>query len=174
MHTQDKWFITVGILFMVFFVWVSNAKAESRDLSCKVSTSTEETPKQFKDSGVTRVLKDGSVQKFDGDKFKIVPRTQKRKVCPPTVVVQERIVKEEVIKIERKRNHLQLYVGNGPSDSLSTSRNGNTITVQSEDENLLGLGYSRDIIDLNEDISLSVGGFYFTNETVGVSVGVSW
>jgi len=89
-------------------------------------------------------------------------------------VVQERIVKEEVIKIERKRNHLQLYVGNGPSDSLSTSRNGNTITVQSEDENLLGLGYSRDIIDLNEDISLSVGGFYFTNETVGVSVGVSW
>jgi len=48
MHTQDKWFITVGILFMVFFVWVSNAKAESRDLSCKVSTSTEETPKQFK------------------------------------------------------------------------------------------------------------------------------
>ena len=167
--------ISFTITLCATILFAGQANAETTDNSCKVSTVKESTPEVFKKSDVTRKLKDGTVQRFDGDKYKIVPRTQKRKVCKecvPSVKIVNTIEEKKVIV--RKRNHLQLYLGNGPSDDLNTNRQGNTFSASSEDENLIGIGYSRDIIDLDEDLSLSIGGFYFSNETIGASVGLSW
>lgn len=152
-------------IFVMFFMLDADAQ------TCESKIVKEATPKVFQDSGVTRKLKDGTVQKFDGDKYKIVPRTQKRTKCKSNTVY----VKETRTIIKRKRNRLQLFLGNGPSDSLLTRKTGPlSVQVQSEDENLLGLGYSREIIDINEDVSLTLGGQYFTNETLTLSVGLSW
>ena len=160
-----------GMLLGLILLFVMNsANAETLAPMCTSKVVKETTPKVFKDSTIKRKLADGTVQEFNGDDYKIVPRKQLRTKCAqPTPVV---IVKE-VEKVKRQRNRLQLFAGNGPSDSLSTSFNGNSATVQSGDENLLGIGYSRDIIDF-KDSSLSLGGFYFSNETVGASVGLSW
>ena len=169
MHIKDKVIIVVGVMFLFFLGFTWNASAQT----CTSKIVKEATPKVFVDSGVTRKLKDGTVQKFDGDKYKIVRRTQKRKKCAPKVVtVIERRTKTV---IKRKRNKLQLFLGNGPSDSLSSRRTGPlSAQVQSEDENLLGVGYSREIIDINEDLSISIGGQYLTNETLTLSIGLNW
>lgn len=98
--------------------------------------------------------------------------------CEPTVVtkvVYRTIIKEVPVKEYRnRRNHLQLLVGNGPDDELSFSVNNNTATAVSDDENLIGVSYSRDFFRLNRNHAVSIGGFYLSNETVGLSIGWSY
>lgn len=176
----------VGFLIGYFgtLVLVNFANAEE---GCGVEKVEEATPKVFKDSDVVRKLKDGTTQRFDGDKFKIVPRTQiKRKPCPPTIVekivkvphiVTKTIVKRyKVVQTKRLRNKLTLLLGNGPSDDLHVSRNtsNNSINIMSTDENLVGAQYSRDVLDFNDDLSLNIGATYLSNETVIIGIGLSW
>jgi len=173
---MESLFKTLMLFFFGFGISTSFIRYADAVEPCKTTIVKEKTPEVFKKSDVTRVLNDGTVQKFDGNKYKIVPRTQKRrfcKTCGPKPVVVERVVKETVIK--RKRNNLQLFLGNGPSDSLRVTNTGqNTARVTSGDENLIGIGYSREILDIDEDLSLSVGAQYLTNETLTLSVGLNW
>jgi len=189
MHIKDKVTIAVGVMFLFFLGFTWNASAQT----CTSKIVKEATPNIFVDSRVTRKLKDGTIQKFDGNKYKIVPRTQKRKKYTPDSDLRNRVIirtqkrkkytpkvvtvieRRTKTVIKRKRNKLQLFLGNGPSDSLSSRRTGPlSAQVQSEDENLLGVGYSREIIDINEDLSISIGGQYLTNETLTFSIGVNW
>lgn len=160
-----------GVLIgLILASMINTANAETLAPTCTSKVVKESTPKVFKKSSIKRKLADGTIQEFNGDNYKIVPRKQVRTKCAKPAPV---VIVKEIKKIKRQRNHLQLYVGNGPSDSLSTSFYGNSASVTSEDENLLGISYSRDIIDFKNS-SLSLGGFYFSNETVGASVGLSW
>jgi len=163
---------SILVLIFVCFSSIYYCSFAHAGETCTTKLVKEETPKQFKKSDVTRVLKDGTIQKFDGDKYKIVPRTQKRKVCKackPKVVESVVTVKEKVFK--RRRNHLQLLIGDGPDDELSVL-SGNRI--RSNGEPVVGIAYSRDMFRLNRKHSVSVGIFYLSNETVGGSIGVSW
>lgn len=114
----------------------------------------DNVPESFKDSGIKRKLKNGIVQKFDGNKYKIVPR--KTKPRKPKIVVEEKKV--------YKKNAVKLFLGYGPNE---LERNGNTVEL---DRNpFVGVGYQR---MLNEEISVEVqvhtnesaiigGGFHF-------------
>jgi hypothetical protein len=70
-------FFFVGYIFGFLFILEAQA--------------AEKAPKPFNDSNIERKLKDGSTQKFDGNKYKIVPRVKKA-------------VKKEEPKKEQKLN----------------------------------------------------------------------
>ena len=84
------------------------------------------------------------------------------------IVYRDRIVEKEVVKYKTRKNRLFLLVGNGPSDSLSTSNTVNGVQVESGDENFVGLGYLRDLGRFN------LGLQYQSNENVAVSFGLNW
>jgi len=99
-------------------------------------------------------------------------------LCEPQIVYKERIVyvKQYVdypieVSVPRdvtKKNRLSLLVGNGPSNNVNTSVFPSLVTVQHTDENLIGLSYTRDIDNL------VLGVFGLSNQTIGVSLGVSY
>lgn len=141
--------------------------------ACKVNTVKEIAPDVFKNSNIKRRLKNGKIQEFDGDSYKIVPRKQLRKICKPKIKTKE--VVKVVERVKETKNNLSLLVGNGPSDSLKYAYSSvNSVNAKSGDENFLGIGYTRDVLRLSESTRLSIGGFYLTNETIGASLGVSW
>jgi len=98
--------------------------------------------------------------------------------CKPTTltVTKFRVIDREVVKEVpiRKRNHLQLFILDGPNDRPRFSQQGTNVTASTNTGTYLGIGYSRDVIDINEDVSISLGAQYLTNETIGGSVGLSW
>ena len=97
--------------------------------------------------------------------------------CPePTVVYKERIVyvdriQEVPIEIQKdvtKKNRLSLMLADGPSDKVSLTTTSTSATIKHESDTLLGVQYQR---DFNR---LTLGVFGLSNDTVGVSVGVSY
>lgn len=116
----------------------------------------DKAPKPFDDSNIERTLKDGKVQKFDGDKYMIVRRGQKPKPKPEP---------KACIKCEEprlKRNRLSVLGGSGPSGDLNKEGS----RVSTEHEPFVGLQYQRLI---NENLSLGIQ--VQTNESVAGSVG---
>ena len=124
--------------FILILIFVMSAKAE-------------EAPAPFQNSGIERKLENGKVQKFDGNKYKIVRRNAKRKA--PKVIVKEKRV--------YKKNAVKLYLGYGPND---LNRNNNTVELDSDP--FLGIGYQR---MLNEDFSIEAIGT--TNESLIIGGG---
>lgn len=116
----------------------------------------------FKDSVITVKLKGGTEYKFSGNTHKVVVRLDSRLVC-----------REEEKETKRLRNTLYGLFGNGPSDDLKTSRDNNSVIVESSDENYMGIGYSRDVLDIG-DASLNIGVQIDSSESVGATIGVSW
>lgn len=138
--TRTMWFM-IGVLIAV---------------SLNVAMA-EETPSKFKDSDIKRKLKDGKVQTFDGNKYKIVPRGVKSK----PIVVTKTIVKKAKIK----KNRVSLLAGASPSGKLE--RDGNEVSTES---NLnIGLQYQRLIND-----NVSIGIQVQTNESVLGSIGLDF
>lgn len=128
---------------------------------------TEKTPKVFKNSNIKRKLKDGTVQEFDGNKYKIVPRTQTRY----KKVVKKKEVRPVIVNEKSKKNNITLLVGYAPEDDLEkTGPNEYT----HEFDVFLGLQYTRDILELSEDMDLSVTGQVQTNESIFGGIGVSF
>jgi len=123
------------------------------------TASEEKAPKPFEDSDIKRELKDGKVQKFDGNKYMIVRRgAKKKKPVTKTITV--------VKKQPRKKNRLTLYVGSDPNDLETNSTNDKVIL---DKDGLWGVGYTR---NLNETIHLDA--VILTNETVMGGIGVSF
>src|SRR5882672_3381683 len=92
-------------------------------LATLVVFAEEKAPAPFQDSAIERTMKDGTVQKFDGDQFMIVPRTKKKSVpkvvpTPPPVLVQpipeDNVETVRVITQEPKKNAVILHGGYGP------------------------------------------------------------
>jgi hypothetical protein len=125
----------------------------------------EETPKVYKDSNIRRKLKDGKIQEFDGDKFKIVPRSQTRY----KKVVEKKMVKPVIIK-KSKKNNITLLAGHAPDAGLR--KNGNK--VSHDHGTVLGLQYTRDVLELNKNVDLSLTGQVQTNESFFGGIGLSF
>jgi hypothetical protein len=114
----------------------------------------DKTPESFVDSNIERKLKDGTVQKFDGNSYKIVKRGEKKKKTEPSVVLKENTI--------HKKNAIKLFVGHGPGD---IERRSNT-RVDLENKAFFGLGYQR---MLNENFSVEINGN--TNESYSIGGG---
>lgn len=122
------------------------------ELESRVVASEEVAPKPFDNSEIERTLKDGKIQKFDGDKYMIVRRGQKRKPCP------------KCEKPEVRKNRISILAGRGPSGDLNRDGRG----IYTEHEPIVGLSYQR--LGVMYD-RLSVGIQIQTNETVLGSAG---
>lgn len=114
----------------------------------------DKAPAPFTDSGIKRKLKDGRVQKFDGNKYKIVRRGVKSK---PKVVVKEKRV--------YKKNTVKGFLGYGPNDLDRVNSN----RVDLEFSPFVGVGYQR---HLNGEFSIEVIGT--TNESLMLGGGFSF
>lgn len=123
-------------------------------------------PAPFQNSDITRVLEDGTVQKFDGNLYKIVPRTPKKKMdlTPGTVTVTKNIETPSVNK-----NRVTIYGGVGPSEIGVSRIDAQTLRVSIENRALLGVGYSRSV---TKDISLDIIGL--NNDTVLGGIGLGF
>lgn len=130
----------------------------------------KKAPAPFQNSDITRKLEDGTLQKFDGDEYKIVKRNQKP-VKPKVKVIKERVeVTKTVVKIKPpKKNRITLYGGVGPNELDGRRLNDSTTRVELDNEAVFGVGYSR---RLNDTLSLEVMGL--TNETVLGGVGLEF
>jgi len=120
-------------------------------------------PAPFTDSDISRKLKDGTSQKFDGNKYMIVPRVkEKKKVVTERVEITRTIVKTKSIR----KNRITLYGGHGPNDLETNETN---TKVKLDKDGLFGLGYSRQITDR---VNLDVVGL--SNETGMVGIGLNF
>lgn len=105
------------------------------------SLAEEKAPAPFEDSSIQRTLKNGKIQKFDGDQYMIVKRGKKAKP-PVPVVVTKTVTKKIYLKRKAKKNSLMLHIGYAP-DGLEVHGR----TVEEDRRPVLGLSYSRDIND---------------------------
>lgn len=137
--------------------------------NCVVETQTieqervkEKTPEQYKKSSIKRKMKDGTVQEFNGDDFKIVPRTQTRsKIKTRTIVVRP--------THKSRRHNISLHLGYSPNDHMT--RDGNEISH--EQKLHFGASYMYDLIEFEES-AMSLGVMVLTNETAMGSIGLSF
>ena len=112
----------------------------------------------FKDSDIERTLKDGSIQKFDGDKYMIVPRVKKKK--KKKVVKTTKVVEKQKVY----RNRLSFLGGYGSLGNLKVSGT----EARTENGVVLGIQYMRDFKDDKLHLLIQVQ----TNETVQIGGGV--
>lgn len=125
-------------------------------LVVKIVQAEETAPKPFQNSDIERTLENGKVQKFDGDKFKIVPRVKK-------------VVKKTKAKPKKKakaKNRTSILVGHGALGNLRA--NGNR--VETENGAVIGLQYMRDFTEDDYHLLIQVQ----TNYTVSVGVGLDF
>lgn len=131
----------------------------------QVVVHEEKAPEIFKDSDIKRKLKDGTIQKFDGDKYKIVKRQhvhRRKKV--------ER--KEVVIKRVSFKNRVSLLAGFGALGNL-VERTDTQRTVETEQGLVMGLQYQRSIKQ-KEDYEVIIGIQAQTNKTLSGMVGIGF
>ena len=110
----------------------------------------------FGGSKIERQLKNGKLQKFDGNKYMIVRKGSKRKVKTFTRYVVRKI----------KRNHFSLLAGRGPLGNLKIS----DLRVKTEQGAVLGLQYMRFGRSGGKSFSIQA----LTNKTLMLGVGVGF
>lgn len=133
-----------------------------------------EVPKLFRDSKITVTLKNGETYNFDGNKYMVVRR--KAKVNIAAVLVEENkkekpvILKEEKKKesSELNKNRVRLMAGVGPS-GFTTKRKGDKVTVRTDEDELVGIGYDRLLDD-----TLSLNGQALSNGTLMFGLGLDF
>ena len=178
----------IALATLVLLAGIYQAKADDTtecklndDNECIIETDVletetvkEKTPEKFKDSKIKRTTKDGKVVEFDGDNYKIVPRTQKRYKKK----TKRTVVKPVVLNVEQKRHHnLSLMVGYAPDQDISrrTITPNRDVELRHESNLHLGLSYDYlDLIEITDDVDLSIGGQIMTNESFFGRLGVSW
>ena len=106
----------------------------------------------FKNSNIKRKLKNGKTQEFDGDKYKIVPRHQKRKPAP-----------------DFHDNRVSLLVGEGPAQQLIVDEDG----ARTGRDEFLGLQYMR-TVKRTADYELHLLLQVQTNESGAAGIGVGF
>ena len=173
--------LLILILLTLSFSVSANDNWEDCELNddgyCVVESETleeevvkEKTPARFKDSKIRRKTKDGRMQEFDGDRYKIVPRTQKRYKKK----VQKRVIRPVIVN-EKKRHNVSLLAGIAPrSDFKRRDISANRVEVEHGSKLHFGLSYSYDLLEINDDLDLSVGGLIQTNESIMGSIGLSF
>jgi hypothetical protein len=179
----------LGLLVLIVLGISYQAKAEEQDNyvecqlnddnECVVETETleketveEKTPKKFEDSTITRKTKDGKTVTLDGDKYKIVPRKQTRY----RKKVKKQVVRPIVIN-EKKHHNISLLVGYGPDADISrrTITPNRDVELTHESSLQLGLSYDYlDVVEITDDMDLSLGLQIQTNESAFGRVGISF
>lgn len=129
--------------------------------SSSVVFADDKAPAPFEDSDIERVLKDGKVQKFDGNRYKIVPRKKNDDSKPKVKTKIVKVTKKVVRLREPPKNSVSAFTGYGPS---GLDREGTT--VRTERDIVFGIGYDRRI---NTGSSLRVIGI--SNGTIMGGVG---
>jgi len=129
----------------------------------------DKAPAPFKDSAIKRKLKDGTMQEFDGDKYKIVRRTKKTKIKkerpPVTTIVVEKPV--------HFKNRISVLAGFGALGNLKENDNAFLRGFETEQGLVMGLQYQRDL-RIREDYSLHGGVQVQTNKTLSIMGGVGF
>lgn len=146
---------------------------ETKDVEDKLVK--EKTPEAFKDSDIVRETKDGKKIKFDGNKYKIVPRTQKKTVKVKSkkrfrpVLIRDR----DVVRNVTHKNRVSLMATYGPTGNLDCNQNSNLVSCNTDNELNLGIQLMR---DLKTRDNYSVHGLIQgqTNKTIGIGLGVGF
>lgn len=122
------------------------------------SSLLAKAPKPFDDSSIKRKLKNGSIQSFDGNRYKIVPRTSK------SSKKLNKSVSKPISKV--RKNRISLLVGSAPKAKIYTPA---VDTAKVESKLAIGLQYQRLI---TEKVSLGVQ--IQSNESAFGSVGLDF
>lgn len=121
----------------------------------------DKAPAPFTDSHIERKLEDGKIQKFDGNKYKIVRRgVKKKKPAPKVVTVTKTIVKKAPVK----KNRVRLMVGYGPNELRSSPNRADL-----DYDPVMAVGYSRQLDD-----TFSFEATAISSETYMLGVGVGF
>lgn len=129
-------------------------------------------------------LADGNVDEYTCKpkvviKYKYRVDVQEKIVYKDKIVYVDKIVYKDRVKhitkirYKQRKNHLQLFIADTPDDALRSSADGNSITVSSTSETAVGVGYSRSIL-FRKDWNLSLGAHYFSNEHIGLNLGIHY
>lgn len=128
-------------------------------LFSSMAMAEDKAPVPFDDSDIERTLKDGRVQKFDGNEYMIVKRGTKKE--KPKV-----IVKTVTVKQKKRLNRISLLMGSAPNSHLEKSSTENSAKIEHKHQAEFGVQYQRLLND-----RVSVGIQIQTNESVFGSVG---
>lgn len=163
--------ILLGALMLLISGPVSANELDDIEMAMERKLAhVEPTPDYFKDSNIKRRLKDGSIQKFDGDKYKIVPRAHThKKPAPRPVCCQFKPLPAK----KQFRNRVNLIVGYGARGTLMETREPGYVGYRTENGGVAGLQYLRDV-SVREDYAWTIGVQAQTNRTFSVMGGVGF
>lgn len=157
---RTLFYLAMVVLGLMVISTFTNAKAEV------LSEKNIKAPTPFEDSNIKRKLKDGTIQEFDGNKYKIVRRKTgpqpQHKPTPAPAPAPKIIVKTK----PSPKNRLTLYGGYGPND---LEINETATKVRLDKDGLFGIGYSRKIGE-----TLSLDAVILSNETFMGGLGVNF
>ena len=117
----------------------------------------KDAPKVLKDSQIERKLKNGKVQKFNGNDYKIVRRGSEPKPKRITKIITKKIY----VKQPQRKNSVMLYGGYGPT---GLEQEGNRVRLTGGA--VLGLNYSRKL-----NVNTRLGVMIMTNKSILGGVG---
>lgn len=127
-----------------------------------VSIAEDRAPEPFTDSTINRTLEDGTVQKFDGNKYKIVRRKRTNERKKRTEKIKVIRTTQKIVRIKpTPNNNVSLFTGYGP---LGLERSGSSVGFKRGVT--FGVGYDR---KLNYNSSLRIIGI--SNGTIMGGVG---
>jgi hypothetical protein len=157
--------------------FASERDCELQDGVCRVeveklqeSQVSESTPQIYRDSTIQRTLPDGTKMHFDGNNYKIVPRSQSKFVKKTEVVIIR-----PPSNVKRHKHNITLLIGDGPAADMNRVVTGpTTAVVTHENETLFGAQYSYDFLELNDSVDLNLTGQVQTNETFLIGIGASF
>jgi len=124
-------------------------------------------PAELKDAQITIRLKNGQVQRYSGNDYKIVERHLRRKVppaAPPKVIEKEVLVAKPVFL----KNRITALIGPG-FDGLKFIKEADSMDIGRREAIIFGVSYTR---QLNLRWSVSAEGF--SNRTYLFGGGVSF
>jgi hypothetical protein len=162
---------------------VATAKEECQTSTTKVAIISEKVidtkvPKHLKGAVIIVRLPDGTETSVPAEKFKVVPRKQQIVTgsgvanSSVTQCTRETVV-EKMVKADSPKNRVSLSAGKGPKGGLQTSRDGDTVSVETKTGVIGGAQYQR-VLDGVLDDKVSVGGTVQTNKSILVGVGVDF
>lgn len=143
---------------LIFYTIISvNALEQPIDIEGEGNRSpaSKVAPAPFQNSDIERTLENGKVQKFDGNKYKIVPRGKKGKRAPAIVPHKYRV---------------SLLAGRGPLGNIREEET----DVHTDQDFILGLQGMADISGVESDISTHVLLQVQTNKSALIGIGVGF
>lgn len=157
-------YLVLGILAISINAFSADCKKEKDFVVEEMMKIQDDSPKKYLEDGIITVTtKSGKVYKFNTDEYKVVKRSNYKKV--DVVKVTEKTTCTD----PSKKNALLAFIGSGPEKSPSVSTSAKSATISVGDEQYLGLQYQREIVD-----NVLLMGQGTTNGNVGLGLGIKF